>query len=165
LSRPHHVSASNGDTYRRPTSDPYARRAIQTLERLHAELGGKILENKQEHENLAGQMRHVEAVIKMLDPGYSLRAISVKRRQPNPWFKRGTVYRRAVDVLRTATEPLTAREIAERVLTAANVTDPDKDALADLAGSVLASLRNHKGNEIERTNEAAPARWQLKGNV
>ena len=46
-------------------------------------------------------MRHVEAVIKMLDPGYSLRVISVKRRQPNPWFKRGTVYRRAVDVLRT----------------------------------------------------------------
>jgi hypothetical protein len=101
---------------RRPTRDPYARPAIQTLERLHAELGGKILENKQEHENLAGQMRHVEAVIKMLDPAYSLRAISVKRRQPNPWFKRGTVYRRAVDALRTATEPLTAREIAERVV-------------------------------------------------
>ena len=60
---------------RRPTKDPYARPAIQTLERLHAELGGKILENKQEHENLAGQMRHVEAVIKMLDPSYSLRAI------------------------------------------------------------------------------------------
>jgi hypothetical protein len=74
---------------RRPTKDPYARPAIQTLERLHAELGGKILENKQEHENLAGQMRHVEAVIKMLDPAYSLRAISVKRRQPNPWFKAG----------------------------------------------------------------------------
>src|SRR4051794_155479 len=73
---------------RRPTKDPYARPAIQTLERLHAELGGKILENKQEHENLAGQMRYVEAVIKMLDPTYSLRAISVKRRQPNPWFKR-----------------------------------------------------------------------------
>jgi hypothetical protein len=71
---------------RRPTKDPYARSAIQTLERLHAELGGKILENKQEHENLAGQMRHVEAVIKMLDPGYSVRAISVKRHQPNPWF-------------------------------------------------------------------------------
>jgi hypothetical protein len=67
---------------RRPTRDPYARPAIQTPERLHAELGGKILENKQLHENLAAQMRSVEAVIKMLDPGYSLRAISVKRRQP-----------------------------------------------------------------------------------
>ncbi len=147
---------------RRTTKDPYARPAIQTLERLHAELGGKILENKQEHENLAGQMRHVEAVIKMLDPGYSLRAISVKRRQPNPWFKRGTVYRRAVDVLRMATEALTAREIAERVLVAANVTNPNKDALADLAGSVLASLRNHKGKGVERANEGAPARWRLK---
>jgi hypothetical protein len=150
---------------RRPTKDPYARPAIQTLERLHAELGGKILENKQEHENLAAQMRSVEAVIKMLDPGYSLRAISVKRRQPNPWFKRGTVYRRAVDVLRTATEPLTAREIAERVLAAANVANSDKDALADLAGSVLASLRNHKGKGIERANEGTPARWRLKGAV
>jgi hypothetical protein len=47
---------------RRPTRDPYARPAIQTLERLHAELGGKILENRQEHANLAEKMRHVESV-------------------------------------------------------------------------------------------------------
>jgi hypothetical protein len=65
--------------------------------------------------------------------------------QANPWFKRGTVYRRAFDAMRTATEPLTAREIAERVLVAANVTDPDKAALSDLTGSVPASLRNHNG--------------------
>jgi hypothetical protein len=65
---------------------------MQTLERLHAELGGQILENKEEAQRLAGQMLHVEAVIKMLDPTYNLRRISVKRRQPNPWFKRGTVY-------------------------------------------------------------------------
>jgi hypothetical protein len=78
----------------------------------HAELGGQILENKEEAQRLAGQMLHVEAVIKMLDPTYNLRRISVKRRQPNPWFKRGTVYRRAVDALRAATEPMTAREIA-----------------------------------------------------
>jgi len=157
-----HLSSEKETYMRRPTRDPYARPAIQTLERLHAELGGKILENKQEHESLAEQMRHVEAVIKMLDPSYSLRAISVKRRQPNPWFKRGTVYRRAVDVLRTATEPLTAREIAERVLVTAKVVNPNKGALADLTGSVLASLRNHKGKGIERANEGTPARWRLK---
>jgi hypothetical protein len=146
---------------RRPTKDPYARPAINTLERLHAELGGQILENRQRHGELSDQMRHVEAVIKMLDPGYSLARITVKRRKPNPWFKRGTVYRRAVDVLRTATEPRTAREIAELVLAAAKVTDPDKDAVADLTGSILASLRNHKGKGVERTNEGAPARWTL----
>jgi hypothetical protein len=72
----------------RPTKDPYTRPAINTLERLHAEVGGKILENRQERDSLAEQMRHVEAVNKMLDPGYSLRAISVKRRKPT-WRKVG----------------------------------------------------------------------------
>jgi hypothetical protein len=147
---------------RRPTRSPFHRPAMQTLERLHAELGGQILENKTEALRLADSMRHVEAVIKMLDPTYNLRRIAVKRRQPNPWFKRGTVYRRAVDALRTATEPLTAREIAERVLAAANIKRPDKAAMADLIGTVLASLRNHKGKGIERANEGTPARWRLK---
>lgn len=145
----------------RPTKDPYTRPAINTLERLHAELGGKILENRQQHAELAEQMRHVEAVIKLLDPGYSLRAISVKRRKPNSWFKRGTIYRRAVDALRTATEPLTAREIAERALAAANIESPDKDALADLTGSILSSLRNHDGKGVRRVNEGSPAKWCL----
>lgn len=45
---------------------PRHRPAIQTLERLHSELGGQILENKEEAQRLAGQMLHVEAVIKML---------------------------------------------------------------------------------------------------
>ena len=106
-------------------------------------------------------MLHVEAVIKMLDPTYNLRRISVKRRTANPWFKRGTVYRRAVDVLRTATEPLTAREIAGRVLAAAKVDNPHKAAVADLTGSILASLRNHVGKGIERTNDGSPAKWRL----
>ena len=92
------VRAAAKDTRAAPskmnTRMGYGRPAIQTLERLHAELGGKILENKQEHEN-AGQMRHVEAVIRMLDPGYSLRAISVKRRQSIHGSNGVPFYRRA----------------------------------------------------------------------
>jgi hypothetical protein len=145
----------------RPTKDPYTRPAINTLERLHAELGAQILENKAEALKLSGKMLHVEAVIKMLDPAFNLRRIAVKRRQPNPWFKRGTVYRRAVDALRTATEPLTAREIAERILAAAKVANPDKAALADLIGTINSSLRNHDGRGVQRTNEGSPARWRL----
>jgi hypothetical protein len=70
----------------RPTKDPYTRPAINTLERLHAELGAQILENKAEALKLSGKMLHVEAVIKMLDPAFNLRRIAVKRRQPNLWF-------------------------------------------------------------------------------
>jgi hypothetical protein len=66
-------------------------------------------------------------------------------------------------VLRVAPEPLTAREIAEAVLVAAKVDNPKKAAVADLTGSILASLRNHVGKGIERTNEGSPAKWKLSG--
>jgi hypothetical protein len=61
----------------RPTKDPHTRPAINTLERLHMELGGQILANRQQHDSLSEQMRHVEAVIKMLDPTYNLGRIAV----------------------------------------------------------------------------------------
>ncbi|MCK1715220.1 MULTISPECIES: hypothetical protein [unclassified Bradyrhizobium] len=76
----------------RPTQNPYTWPAIFTVERLHAELGGQIFENRQQGEQLRDQMRHVEAVLKLLDPGYNLARIGVKRRKANPWFKRGTLY-------------------------------------------------------------------------
>lgn len=44
-----------------------------------------------------------------------------------------------MDALRTAEQPLTAREIAERVLAAAKVDNPKKDALADLIGMPFSS--------------------------
>ena len=63
----------------------------------------------------------------------------------------------------TAEQPLTAREIAERVLAAANVAKPDAEAVRDLTGSIhLGFNADHNGKGIERTNDGAPARWKLK---
>lgn len=109
-------------------------------------------------------MRHVEAVIKMLDPAYCLRGISVKRRQTNPWFKRGTLYRRAVDVLRNAQQPMTATEIADAVLAVAKVETDDRKAVSILGQSIQASLQNHRGKGVEQANNGAPARWVLAVN-
>src|SRR6185437_12924199 len=91
------------------------------------------------------QMQQVEAVMKMLQPGIDIRPIAIRRRKANPWFKRGTVYREAIGVLRTAEKPLTGREITWRMLQAKGVSDPDKKAARDLAGAVNSSLQNHKG--------------------
>jgi|NGEPerStandDraft_6_1074524.scaffolds.fasta_scaffold272314_2 hypothetical protein len=61
-------------------------------------------------------MMQVEAVVKMLQPGFNVAGIAAKRRnKSNPWFKRGTLFRSAVDVLRRAATPMTAREIADIV--------------------------------------------------
>jgi hypothetical protein len=122
----------------RPTRDPHSRPAINTLERLHMELGGQILENRQRYDELSHQMRHVEAVIKMLDPGYNLARITVKLRQPNEWFKRGTLYRRAVDVLRTATGPMTTAEIGAAILAASIEASTASRTMKARAWSALA---------------------------
>jgi hypothetical protein len=145
----------------RPTKDPYTRPAINTLERLHAELGGKILENRQEAESLKEQMQHVEAVIKMLAPDYNLAKITVKRRATNRWFKRGALYRKALDVLRTAVQPMTATELAWAVLAAGDIHTDDKKAVQILGQSIQASLRNHAGKGVQQVNEGIPARWTL----
>jgi hypothetical protein len=120
------------------------------------------LENRQEAERLGEQMQHVEAVIKMLDPSYNLSRIAIKRRTANPWFKRGTLYRKALDVLRTATEPLTGADIARAALAANKVTDADAKAVQLLAQAIRASLRNHAGKGVEQVNDGIPARWRLK---
>ena len=55
----------------------------------------------------------VEAVVKILQPGFNVASIAAKRsNKSNPWFKRGKLFKSAVDVLRRAAVPMTAREIA-----------------------------------------------------
>jgi hypothetical protein len=100
----------------------------------------------------------------MVDPAPDLRQRGVKRRKANRWFKRGTVYRRVMDVLRTASEPMTARQISERVLANANIRNPDKRAFMALTSAINSSLRNHAGKDVQRTNEGQPAKWALAAN-
>jgi len=135
--------------------------ALYALERLHAELGGRILANRKEAGRLAQDMRHVEAVLKLLEPGFDVRRIAVRRRnQKNPWFKRGEMFRHAIDVLRRAPAPMTAREITEALLRAQGF-EPDRKAVRSLFGSVQCSLRNHNGVTVERVGEGMPAKWRI----
>ena len=146
---------------RRPTKDPYARPAIATLERLHMELGGKLLDNRQQAQLLGQQMIHVEAVIKLLDPGFNLARITVKRRKANGWFKRGTLYRKAMDVLRTAEQPLTATDIARKMLEAADFKDASKTDAQVVAAGIMRSLLSHNGKGVQNVAEGKPAKWRL----
>jgi len=85
----------------------------------------------------------------------------VKRRRPNPWFKRGTVFGHALDVLREAEGPLTAREVTGRMLAAKGVADADQKAVRDLIGALNSSLQNHRGKAVETVGDGMPARWIL----
>lgn len=137
--------------------------AVAYLVRLHADIGGRLLENRKEAKRLAESMEHVEHVIRLFDPAYDVRRITARRRyKGNAWFKRGTILRRALDVLRKAQGPLTAREIAERMLVERGTRDDaSPKAVRSLIASVQTSLQNHEGKTVVRSGEGMPGRWGL----
>jgi hypothetical protein len=143
-----------------PTATILSKQALHTLTQLHAELAGKIETNRKSGDKLRSQMVQVEAVMKMLDPDFNARAISAKRRNTgNPWFKRGTLYRGVVDVLRRAASPMTAREISDAPLAGKTPTPTRKQEEA-IQAALLAALRLR--NEKMVVGDGSPARWRLK---
>jgi hypothetical protein len=139
-----------------PRAEILSKQAMHTLTQLHAELAGKIETNRKSGDKLRSQMVQVEAVMKMLDPDFNARAISAKRRNTgNPWFKRGTLYRSAVDVLRRAASPMTA----DALLAGKTPTATRKQEEA-LQAALLAALRVRNGKTV--VGEGSPARWKLK---
>lgn len=90
-------------------------------------------------------MVQVEAVMKMLDPEVNLRIIAPKRRVTgNPWFKRGTLYRSVVNVLRTAQGPLTAGDMVLGLL-AAKASTTTREQAAKLEAAEWSAMRNYEG--------------------
>ena len=136
--------------------------AVSYLVRLHSDIGGRILENKKEGLRLVESMKHVEHVIRLFDPAFNFRAVAPRRRVTgNPWFKRGTLFRHALDELRKAERPLTARELVEHMLTTKNVSDASPKAVVRLIASVHSSLMNNKDNSVAKVMQAGqPVRWR-----
>jgi hypothetical protein len=136
---------------------------LSALRRLHAEIGGKILDNRKAAKRLREDKRHVAAVIKMFSPGYDLKAIAARRTyKSNPWFKRGTVFRSAIDVMRASTEPLTVAQIVDRMLAAKGVSTARPDQIRGLQSAILASLQNRKGKgRVRLADDRVPMRWVL----
>jgi hypothetical protein len=138
--------------------------AVAYLVRLHADLGGQIQANKAEAERLAEAMRHVEAVIKLYDPDYSVRAISARRRvQGNPWFKRGTMFRHALDALRKGGAPMTVREVTDAVMAAQGITDATTKQRDGLEAALRSCLETNVGKTVQRAGEGVPRRWAIRG--
>ena len=136
--------------------------AVAYLARLHADIGGRILDNRKQAKRLIEDMKHVEAVLRMYDPNYDVAAIVGRRRiNGNPWFKRGTLFRGAIDALRTAAKPLTARELVIAMLAAKGIKNAPAARVRSLRGGVTNSLRNNEGKTVECVGEGSPMRWRI----
>lgn len=134
--------------------------ATYALLRLHAEIAGNIVKNRSEAKRLRRKLDHVDAVLRMLEPGINIHSAAVQKRESNPWFKKGTLFRAAIEAMRAAGRPLSSREITLAVLARRGVTDAAPQAVRDLVCSVERSLVYHRGRSIEAVG-SRPVHWKL----
>jgi Nucleotidyl transferase len=96
----------------------------------------------------------------IIGAGFNVASVAAKRRnKSSPWFKRGTLFWSAVDVLRRAQAPMTTWEISETLI-AGKAVPATRKQFKDLQAAILAALRKRNGSGV--IAEGAPARWKLK---
>ena len=106
-------------------------------------------------------LAHLDATIRLFDPNDVLVAAQpARRRRYNEWFRPGECRRKIHDVLRDKPEPMTTREIVEKIMAARGLSSDDARARELIHKTVLGSL-NRATETIERTQAAGSAAWRV----
>jgi hypothetical protein len=134
--------------------------ALSALIRKRAEVAGQIIHLDTELRRLQTALEHLDATIVFLNPGIKPSGIR-SRRVPHRPPVLPELARTVLDLMRRANEPLTAHEMAVRLL---NEHGLDKADLTRLADAVGGCMNRGDGRLVEPLNRhKRPARWRLIG--
>ena len=91
---------------------------VAGLMKRRAELAGDIEAAHEALRRMVQDLENLDATILQFDPAFQIEAIRPKAfRPPKDWANRGEMIRIVLSILRQASEPLTARDIAYQLLT------------------------------------------------
>jgi hypothetical protein len=99
--------------------------------------------------------------MRLFDPDIRPKDIRPKQpRERNAWFRQGECLRLIYDELREATQPVTTRELAERIMRVKAILPADDQRRERVQKTLLASLNRAK-QTIARVEIAGVVRWRL----
>lgn len=134
---------------------------IGALRNKRAELAGMLRQLEQQLGQQRADLAHVDATMRLFDP--DIRPNDIRPKQPrerNAWFRPGECLRLIYDELREATQPVTTRELAERIMRVKAIPPADNDRRERIQKTLLASLNRAK-ETIARVEIAGVVRWRL----
>ena len=103
---------------------------------------------------------HVTAVIRMIEKTWDEASVKpVKPHTRNLPMKPGTCASTTLEIMRTAVEPMTARDVALEVLERNGIVNPDVKLRLRATNTVDATLRKHKGR-IVTCDDSWPRKWR-----
>lgn len=119
------------------------------------ELAGEVEHHRRELHRLANALSHVDATIRLFDPGYELGSIPARTRgSRHQWFGPGECQRLVLEILRDAVEPLSSRALAQEVAARKGLEDR-RDVLAVVQKTASAVLRRLVAKGVVRRQARA----------
>ena len=106
-------------------------------------------------------VRASELILRDIDPTWNSSRVKPKRKHKfqSP-IGLGQAGRMALDVLREAGEPMTARDIVRQMFERVGLTEYERDLLDKQTNSLGGYLKKHRGDLIE-SDSGWPQRWKL----
>jgi hypothetical protein len=134
---------------------------IGALRNKRAELAGTLRQLEQQLVHQRANLAHLDATMRLFDPNIQPKDIRPKRpRVCNVWFRPGECLRLIYDELREATQPLTTRELAERLMRIKALPAADNSRRELVQKTLLASLNRAK-ETIARVETGGVVSWRL----
>jgi len=134
---------------------------IGALRNKRAELAGTLRQLEQQLVQQRANLAHLDATMRLFDPG--IRPKDIRPRQQrvrNASFRPGECLWLIYDELREATQPVTTRELAERIMRVKAMPVADNNRRELVQKTLLASLNRAK-ETIARVEIAGVVSWRL----
>jgi hypothetical protein len=135
---------------------------IGALRDKRSELAGIVMSLEQQLVQRRASLTHLDATMRLFDPELRPEEIRPrKQRSCNAWFRPGECLRLIYDVLRDAPEPVTTRDLANRIVEVKSIAITDDRQRALIQKTILASLSRAKAT-IERIETSGVVRWRVR---
>ncbi|MDQ2765178.1 MAG: hypothetical protein M3Y22_17385 [Pseudomonadota bacterium] len=134
---------------------------ISVLSSKRAELAGIVSQLERQLGQQQANLAHLDATMRLFDPDVRPNKIRPKQqRARSVWFRPGECLRLIYDELRDAPQPMTTRELAERIMRLKALPMADDHPRELVQKTILGSLNRAK-ETIVRIEAAGIVSWRL----
>ena len=134
---------------------------IGALSNKRAELAGIVRQLEQQLTQQRTNLSHLDATMRLFAP--DIQPQQIRPRQPRArsvWFRPGECLRLVYDELRDAAQPITTRELAERIMRV-KAMPPTDDRHRELVQKTVLGSLNRAKETIARVEIAGVVSWRL----
>lgn len=142
-------------------TDAGNRYALTALRDRRASLAGEVISLKKKLAWAEGQLVHLDATLRLFDPGYQDGDVPPRKTYKRlKFFRQGELSRLILDVLRKAGKPASTAEVVTAVIAAMGHDEAARPALAPRVRTNLQYLEKQRGLVV-KTGQARTAKWAL----